>query len=73
MLSRFGTDSQEVVSLAHKQTKLMILAANLYWGVWALLQSQFSNVDFDYKEYSRQKLHADNYLKNLMFGKDTSS
>jgi len=35
----------------------MILAANLYWGVWGLVQHQIStNPDFDYQVYSQKKL-----------------
>ena len=40
-----------------EQTKIMVLAANLYWGVWGLVQHQIStNPDFDYQAYSQKKL-----------------
>lgn len=34
------------------------LASHLYWGIWAIVQSRFSAIDFDYLDYARQRLEA---------------
>jgi len=50
-----------------EQSCLMVLAANLYWGVWALVQHQFSDVDFDYQDYSRKKLQAFYHFRETIY------
>jgi ethanolamine kinase len=57
----------EDVALLLRDVKEMVLAANLYWGVWALVQNTFSTVDFDYSDYSRKRLRAYYHFKQLLF------
>ncbi|CAL8263856.1 unnamed protein product [Merluccius merluccius] len=33
------------------------LASNFYWGLWAILQSHFSSIDFDFKRYAMDRLN----------------
>ena len=33
----------------------------MYWGIWALIQAQFSDIDFDYMGYA--KVRFDEYFK----------
>ncbi|CAL8326081.1 unnamed protein product [Gadus morhua 'NCC'] len=33
------------------------LASNFFWGLWAMLQSHFSSIDFDFKRYATDRLH----------------
>ncbi|XP_038071040.1 ethanolamine kinase 1-like isoform X1 [Patiria miniata] len=37
------------------------LASHMFWGIWALVQSHHSTIDFDFLEYS--KLRLDEYLR----------
>jgi len=32
------------------------LASHLFWGIWGLMQSQQSDIDFDFVAYSSQRL-----------------
>lgn len=34
------------------------LASHLLWGSWALLQSQYSTIDFDFVKYAKARLNA---------------
>ncbi|KAJ3399111.1 hypothetical protein HDV05_002048, partial [Chytridiales sp. JEL 0842] len=31
------------------------LAAHMFWGVWALIQAEISDLDFDYADYSQMR------------------
>jgi len=35
--------------------KVMSLVCHLYWGIWAVVQSQISKIDFDYAGYAKTK------------------
>ncbi|KAK7343770.1 hypothetical protein VNO77_12789 [Canavalia gladiata] len=41
----------QLVKAAEKYT----LANHLFWGLWGLISSYVNKIDFDYKEYSRQR------------------
>ena len=51
----------EVLDL-FKQVQIFALAAHLFWGVWALVQAEISDIEFDYLEYA--KLRFDQFLKS---------
>ncbi|XP_022082644.1 ethanolamine kinase 1-like [Acanthaster planci] len=37
------------------------LAAHMFWGIWALMQAHYSTIDFDFLDYSKQRL--DEYFR----------
>ena len=51
--SRASDDELRCLQL---QVRSFVSAAHLLWGVWALLQSQHSNLDFDFLAYARARL-----------------
>ncbi|XP_037086534.1 ethanolamine kinase 2-like [Pollicipes pollicipes] len=44
--------SDEQVERLYVQTNKFSLLSHFYWGVWALVQTRFSKIDFDYLEYA---------------------
>lgn len=46
---------QEVTRL-HVHVCMFSLASNLFWGMWAILQAQLSNIDFDFTSYAAARL-----------------
>lgn len=45
----------EVEGLRHEAVEFS-LASHLQWGIWALVQSRRSTIDFDFIFYARQRL-----------------
>ncbi len=43
---------EQLVNVAEKYT----LANHIFWGLWGLMSSYVNKIDFDYKEYARQRL-----------------
>ena len=53
----------------YAEIKVCFLASHYLWGLWAIIQSDVSELDFDYKEYSEKRLSRyrelkDEYLQN---------
>ena len=48
--------SEEDVNAFYQNVGKMCLLSHFYWGVWALLQSKISQIDFDYLAYGKDKL-----------------
>ncbi|TKY46085.1 choline kinase 2 [Spatholobus suberectus] len=46
-----NSEVEQLVNLAEKYT----LANHLFWGLWGLISSYINTIDFDYKEYARQR------------------
>ncbi|CAK9442014.1 uncharacterized protein LODBEIA_P58120 [Lodderomyces beijingensis] len=51
------------------EIKMFYGLPGFYWGIWAMIQSEISNIDFDYAEYGKLRLQEywdwkDDYLKN---------
>ncbi|XP_061356590.1 probable choline kinase 1 [Gastrolobium bilobum] len=46
-----NTEVEQLVNVAEKYT----LANHLFWGLWGLISSYVSTIDFDFKEYARQR------------------
>ncbi|KAJ3040800.1 Ethanolamine kinase [Rhizophlyctis rosea] len=44
--------SEEEVEKLYREVNMFGLAAHYFWGVWALVQAQVSDLDFDYLEYA---------------------
>jgi ethanolamine kinase len=34
------------------------LCSHLLWGIWALVQARFSDIDFDYLGFHQQRMNA---------------
>lgn len=47
--------TEDIDDLFH-ETQLFALASHLFWGVWAMLQATSSTIDFNYFDYSLQRL-----------------
>ena len=52
------------------EANVFALASHLLWSLWGLIQAANSNIDFDYLEYSAQRVseyfrHRDRYLAAL--------
>ncbi len=45
------------VQLLYNQVNRFSLAAHLYWGLWAVVQTAHSTINFDYLGYAIQRLH----------------
>lgn len=50
--------SQDEVSSSLEKVRKYFAVSHFYWGVWALLQSYISKIDFDYAGYAERKLQA---------------
>ncbi|KAJ3329126.1 hypothetical protein HDU76_008565 [Blyttiomyces sp. JEL0837] len=48
--------TQDELSSAYAEVNKYALAAHMFWGVWALVQAEISDLDFDYAEYSKMRL-----------------
>ncbi|BAU01964.1 hypothetical protein LR48_Vigan10g146400 [Vigna angularis] len=46
-----SSEVEQLLNLAEKYT----LANHLFWGLWGLISSYVNTIDFDYKEYARQR------------------
>ncbi|XP_029379414.1 ethanolamine kinase 1 [Echeneis naucrates] len=44
------------------------LASNFFWGLWAILQSRFSSIDFDFQRYAVARLNFYFEKKDEYFG-----
>lgn len=53
--------SDHELEVLYVQVNKFSLASNFMWGVWAIVQSKHSTIDFDFLEYS--KLRLDQYYK----------
>ncbi|TKS73937.1 Ethanolamine kinase 2 [Collichthys lucidus] len=57
----------EVTQLYIKVCKFS-LASNFFWGLWAILQSQYSSIDFDFQRYAMARLNYYFEKKEEYFG-----
>nr|XP_019934181.1 PREDICTED: ethanolamine kinase 1-like [Paralichthys olivaceus] len=68
----------EVTVTKAEVTKLYIhvckfsLASNFFWGLWAILQSHHSSIDFDFQRYATARLNFYFEKKEEYFGLTTS-
>ncbi|CAG8766149.1 29655_t:CDS:2 [Gigaspora margarita] len=46
------TISEEEVDELYREVNKFALASHFFWGVWGLIQAQFSEINFDYIEYA---------------------
>ena len=39
-----------------KEVEVFFIATHLFWGIWSVLQSKFSPIEFDFLDYARMRL-----------------
>uniref|UniRef100_A0A3P9JK55 ethanolamine kinase n=1 Tax=Oryzias latipes TaxID=8090 RepID=A0A3P9JK55_ORYLA len=54
---RDGTVTEADVTQLYIQVCKFSLASNFFWGLWAILQSRFSSIDFDFQRYALMRLN----------------
>ncbi|KAJ1981802.1 hypothetical protein H4R35_000568 [Dimargaris xerosporica] len=59
------TDAQ--VHDLYREVSHFYLASHFYWGLWAMVQSSFSDIDFDYMEYAKMRLDEYYKQRDIMF------
>jgi ethanolamine kinase len=50
--------SEEEAARTHALVNKFSVCSNLLWGIWALVQARFSDIDFDYLGFHRQRMNA---------------
>lgn len=58
---------EELVNDVEKYT----LANHLFWGLWGIISDHVNKIDFDYKEYARQRFEQYWLRKPLLLGSDS--
>ena len=61
--------SKEIVESLIDEIKAYYGLPGFYWGIWAMIQSELSNIDFNYLNYGKLRLEEywqwkNDYLKN---------
>ncbi|KAG0518961.1 hypothetical protein BDA96_09G222800 [Sorghum bicolor] len=54
-LSSSGEESEVEVENLIKSIENYTLASHLVWGLWGIISDHVNDIDFDYKEYARQR------------------
>ncbi|XP_038561764.1 ethanolamine kinase 1-like isoform X2 [Micropterus salmoides] len=62
------TVTEAEVTQLYIQVCKFSLASNFFWGLWAILQSQYSSIDFDFQRYSMARLRFYFEKKEEYFG-----
>ena len=44
------------VEQLEKEVEVFYIATHLFWGIWSVLQSKFSPIEFDFLDYARMRL-----------------
>ncbi|XP_053741745.1 ethanolamine kinase 2 [Synchiropus splendidus] len=52
-----ATVTEAEVTQLYVQVCKFSLASNFFWGLWAILQSRFSSIDFDFQRYAMARLN----------------
>lgn len=62
------TVTEAEVTQLHIQVCKFSLASNFFWGLWAILQSHYSSIDFDFQRYATARLNFYFEKKEEYFG-----
>jgi hypothetical protein len=46
----------DTVEQLEKEVEVFYIATHLFWGIWSVLQSKFSPIEFDFLDYARMRL-----------------
>lgn len=52
-----GVSKAEILDSMYKEVNKFALTSHVMWGLWGLIQATQSEIDFDYFEYSMQRLN----------------
>jgi len=52
-----GVSKAEILDSMYKEVNKFALTSHVMWGLWGLIQASQSEIDFDYFEYSMQRLN----------------
>ncbi|KAG0049213.1 hypothetical protein BGZ83_005940 [Gryganskiella cystojenkinii] len=52
-----GVSKAEILDSMYKEVNKFALTSHIMWGLWGLIQASQSEIDFDYFEYSMQRLN----------------
>ena len=52
-----GVSKAEILDSMYKEVNKFALTSHIMWGLWGLIQASQSEIDFDYFEYSFQRLN----------------
>lgn len=68
-LNNSNAEKEEIETVV-KEIIMFYGLPGFYWGIWAIIQSEISNIDFDYSSYGSKRLEEywdwkKNYLNNL--------
>ncbi|XP_014236321.1 ethanolamine kinase 1 [Trichogramma pretiosum] len=67
-LERFRSNThipEEDVAILYEQVNNFVLLTHFFWGCWALIQSQYSLIDFDFLEYAALRFNEYFRMKYL--------
>jgi len=59
---------KDEIDKLYQEIQPLILASHLFWGFWALVQSRYSVIEFDYMSYGSARLQAYNDMKDKYWG-----
>ena len=62
-----GAVTEDHITVLYKQANFFSLCAHIWWGIWSLIQSMHSEIDFDYADYGRMRLQEYFKLKKKFF------
>jgi len=57
---------KEEVNVVYEEVQLFMLCAHLLWSVWAVIQAENSDIDFDFVDYALQRLREYKRWKKLL-------
>jgi len=57
---------KEEVNVVYEEVQLFMLCAHLLWSVWAVIQAENSDIDFDFVDYALQRLGEYKRWKKLL-------
>jgi len=63
--NREGIKKDEV-NVVYEEVQLFMLCAHLLWSVWAVIQAENSDIDFDFVDYALQRLREYKRWKKLL-------
>lgn len=64
-----STGTAEELQAFYKEVSTFSLAAHFFWGLWALIQAQYSDISFDYMSYSIMRFDEFEKAKLLLNNK----
>merc|ERR1711991_864490 len=60
-MGKYATEDavpESVLASLYTEANQFALVSHLHWGLWSLVQSKYSSIDFDYLDYARLRFEA---------------